>query len=150
MPKRQDQWDFVLFSNGLSRWRAKGGTLKGALQKRVFDAVLFNSAQICAFLPAILAGKKHRNAQRRAKMHKNALFAQTHGNPRLLYPCFRKENSAQRGSFRPDIPADIPPKTSVRASKSWKTSISERTSHADVHEKTSVWKTSGWFFVPYC
>ena len=24
-----------------------------------------------------------------------------------------------------------------------------RTSHADVHEKTLVWKTSGWFFVPY-
>ena len=32
----------------------------------------------------------------------------------------RNENSAQRGSFRPDIPADIPPKTSVRPSKSWK------------------------------
>ena len=33
---------------------------------------------------------------------------------------FRNENSAQRGSFGPDIPADIPPKTSVRPSKSWK------------------------------
>ena len=33
---------------------------------------------------------------------------------------FRKENSAQRGSFWPDIPADIRPKTSVRPSKSWK------------------------------
>ena len=32
----------------------------------------------------------------------------------------RDENSAQRGSFGPDIPADIPPKTSVRPSKSWK------------------------------
>ena len=33
---------------------------------------------------------------------------------------FRNENSAQRGSFWPDIPADIRPKTSVRPSKSWK------------------------------
>ena len=30
----------------------------------------------------------------------------------------RNENSAQRGSFGPDIPADFPPKTSVRPSKS--------------------------------
>ena len=29
----------------------------------------------------------------------------------------RNENSAQRGSFGPDIPADVPPKTSVRPSK---------------------------------
>ena len=34
--------------------------------------------------------------------------------------CFRNKNSAQRGSFGPDIPADVPPKTSVRPSKSWK------------------------------
>ena len=62
---------------------------------------------------------------------------------------FRNESSAQRGSFWPDIPADIRPKTSVRRSKSWKkTSILERTSRADVHGKTSVRKTSGWFFVP--
>ena len=33
---------------------------------------------------------------------------------------FRNKNSAQRGSFWPDIPADIRPKTSVRPSKSWK------------------------------
>ena len=65
-------------------------------------------------------------------------------------PFFRNENSAQRGSFWPDIPADIRPKTSVMPSKSWKkTSILERTCCADVHGKTSVWKTSGWFFVPY-
>ena len=32
----------------------------------------------------------------------------------------RNENSAQKGSFWPDIPADIRPKTSVRPSKSWK------------------------------
>ena len=33
---------------------------------------------------------------------------------------FRNEKSAQRGSFRPDVPADIRPKTtSVRPSKSW-------------------------------
>ena len=32
----------------------------------------------------------------------------------------RNEKSAQRGSFRPDVPADIRPKTSVRPSKSWK------------------------------
>ena len=30
-----------------------------------------------------------------------------------------------------------------------KTSILARTCRADVHEKTSVWKTSGWFLVPY-
>ena len=30
-----------------------------------------------------------------------------------------------------------------------KTSSLARTCRADVHEKTSVWKTSGWFFVPY-
>ena len=29
-----------------------------------------------------------------------------------------------------------------------KTSILARKSRADVHERTSVWKTSGWFFVP--
>ena len=63
-------------------------------------------------------------------------------------PYLRNENSAQRGSFWPDIPADIRPKTSVRPSKSWKTSILERTSCADIHEKTSVWKTSGWFSAP--
>ena len=28
--------------------------------------------------------------------------------------------AAQRGSFRPDVPADIPPKPSVRPFKSWK------------------------------
>ena len=33
---------------------------------------------------------------------------------------FRNEKSAQRGSFWPDVPADIRPKTSVRPSKSWK------------------------------
>ena len=33
---------------------------------------------------------------------------------------FRNEKSAQRGSFRTDVPADIRPKTSVRPSKSWK------------------------------
>ena len=33
---------------------------------------------------------------------------------------FRNGNSAQRGSFGPDICADIRPKTSVRPSKSWK------------------------------
>ena len=32
----------------------------------------------------------------------------------------RNEKSAQRGSFRPDVPADIRPKTSVRPSKCWK------------------------------
>ena len=37
-----------------------------------------------------------------------------------VFSLFRTENSAQRGSFGPDIPADIPPKTSVRPSKSWK------------------------------
>ena len=30
-----------------------------------------------------------------------------------------------------------------------KTSILQWICRADVHEKTSVWKTSGWFFVPY-
>ena len=30
-----------------------------------------------------------------------------------------------------------------------KTSILARACRADVHEKTSVWKTSGWSFVPY-
>ena len=40
----------------------------------------------------------------------------------ILVVCsqLRNENSAQRGSFRQDIPADIPPKTSVRPSKCWK------------------------------
>ena len=32
----------------------------------------------------------------------------------------RNEKSAQRGSFWPDFPANIRPKTSVRVSKSWK------------------------------
>ena len=32
----------------------------------------------------------------------------------------RNGNSAQRGSFWPDVPADIRPKTSVRPSKCWK------------------------------
>ena len=68
--------------------------------------------------------------------------------PSWIWRWLRNENSAQRGSFWPDIPADIRPKTSVRPSKSWKISILERTSRADVHEKTSVWKTSGWFSVP--
>ena len=31
-----------------------------------------------------------------------------------------KQKSAQRGSFRLDVPADIQPKTSVRPSRSWK------------------------------
>ena len=38
----------------------------------------------------------------------------------LIKLCIRNENSAQRGSYRPDIPAEIPPKTSVRPSKPWK------------------------------
>ena len=32
---------------------------------------------------------------------------------------FRNEYSAQSASFRPDVPADIRPKTSVRLSQSW-------------------------------
>ena len=67
-------------------------------------------------------------------------------NCALSWPFFRNEKSAQRGSFGPDIPADIRPKTSVRPSKFWKTSILGWTSRADVHEKTSVRKTSGCFF----
>ena len=35
----------------------------------------------------------------------------------------RNEKSAQRGGVRPDVPADIRPKTSVRPSRSCKTSI---------------------------
>ena len=63
---------------------------------------------------------------------------------------FRNEKSAQRGSFRPDIPADIPPKTSVRRSKSWK----RKHFGTDIpcgrpRKKTSGWKTSGWILVPY-
>ena len=50
----------------------------------------------------------------------------------------RNEKPAQRGSFRPDVPADIGPKTSVRPSKSWKNKHLARTCRADVHEKTSV------------
>ena len=37
----------------------------------------------------------------------------------LTWEFVRKEKAAQRGSFGPDIPADIGPKTSVRPSKSW-------------------------------
>ena len=58
---------------------------------------------------------------------KKACSCTTH----LLYHCpcteegrhefqIRNGNSAQRGSFWPDIPADIRPKTSVRPPKSWK------------------------------
>ena len=32
----------------------------------------------------------------------------------------QERKSAQRGSFGPDVPADVPPKTSVSRSKSWK------------------------------
>ena len=65
--------------------------------------------------------------------------------------CFflRNENSAQRGSFWPDIPADIRRKLRSGAPNPGKTSILERTSRADVHEKTPVWKTWGWFSVLY-
>ena len=71
--------------------------------------------------------------------------------PTCLYsaPSFRNEKSSQRGSFRPDVPADIRPITLVRPSKSWKNKHLARTCRAHVHEKTSVWETSGWFFVPY-
>ena len=40
---------------------------------------------------------------------------------------FRNEKSDQRGSFRPDIPADIRPKTSARPPNPGKRSISART-----------------------
>ena len=36
------------------------------------------------------------------------------------FPPIRNEKSAQKGNFRPDVPADIPPKTSVTPSKSGK------------------------------
>ena len=55
----------------------------------------------------------------------------------------RNKNSAQRGSFWPDIPADIRLKASVRPSNPGKTSILERTSRADVHEKNSDLKNFG-------
>ena len=41
---------------------------------------------------------------------------------------FRNKKSGHRGSFGPDIPADIRPKTSVRPSKSWKNKHLARTS----------------------
>ena len=47
----------------------------------------------------------------------NKLAFPTYG---VTPPIVRNENSAQRGSCWPDIPADIRPKTSVRPSKSWK------------------------------
>ena len=54
-------------------------------------------------------------------------------------PLFRSEKSAQRGSFRPDVPADIRPKTrSGPPNAGKKTSILARTCRADVHEKSSV------------
>ena len=51
----------------------------------------------------------------------------------------RNKKSAQRGSFRPDVPADIRPKTSVRFSNPGgkkKTSLLAQTWRVDVHEKT--------------
>ena len=48
-----------------------------------------------------------------------------------------KRKSAQRGSFRPDVPADIRPKHLVRPFQCWekKTSILAWTCLADVHKK---------------
>ena len=37
-----------------------------------------------------------------------------------FWPSTQERKSAQRGSFGPDIPTDIRPKTSVRPSKPWK------------------------------
>ena len=61
----------------------------------------------------------------------------------LVY--FRNEKSAKRGSFRPDVRAEIRPKTSVRPSKSGleNTSMSARTFREDVHEK-KLWSESGF------
>ena len=65
------------------------------------------------------------------------------------WPNFRNKKSAQRGSFRSDVPGTSGQKLRSGPPSPGKTSILARTCRADVHEKTSVWKTSGWFFVPY-
>ena len=57
---------------------------------------------------------------------------------KLVFYLNQERKFSPQRKFWPDIPADIRPKTSVRPSESWETSILERTSRADVHEKTSV------------
>ena len=67
-------------------------------------------------LPTVSRQFLTRDYPRRA--HPNCLFQSL---PNCLSPTrVRNEISAQRGSFGPDIPADIRPETSVRAPKSWK------------------------------
>ena len=75
---------------------------------------------------------------------------------------FRPTFGGVRGTFIRNVKSAQRPKffgrTSLRTSgqklrsgppNPGETSILARTCRADVHEKTSVWKTSGWFFVPY-
>ena len=67
-----------------------------------------------------------------------------------LHILLRKENSAQRGSFWPDIPADIRPKTSVRPSKSWKNKhFGTDIPRGRPRKKLRSEKLRADFFVPY-
>ena len=50
----------------------------------------------------------------------NLLGLNTHGVTQVCPTFVRNENQPKDRSFRPDIPADIRPKTSVRPAKSWK------------------------------
>ena len=61
----------------------------------------------------------------------------------------RNENSAWRGSFWPDIPADIRPKTSVRPSKCWKNKHSGTDIPCGRPWKNFGLKNFGLIFVPY-
>ena len=60
------------------------------------------------------------------------------------------QNQPKEEAFRPDVPVNIQPKTSVRPPKSWQTSIfGTDMLRGRPRKKPLVWKTSGWFSVAY-
>ena len=80
-------------------------------------------------------------------------LTQSYARPNINYSTWppkqliRNEKSAQRPKFSAGRPCRHPAKNIGQALQILKkTSILARTCRADVHEKTSVWKTSGWFF----
>ena len=72
------------------------------MHKSAFCTFLQDSAQICAFSQAILAGKKHRNAQKSAKTPqkctKTRHFAPTHAIPPFIIPLFPEGPKDQKNS----------------------------------------------------
>ena len=99
-----------------SRGTLFGESPLGFLQEPFLDtraraACHFGHFQFQAHFASVAGQRGHSLGSLKLSDLKNSYFAKANYQERKISP---------KRKFRPDIPADIPPKTSVRRSKSWK------------------------------